>query len=280
MCLSYSDLACFLKEQKVLPDLDLKEIFKNPDDILKFFYELFSSDFDYKKVFSENFDLFCEIASPLKQLRDVPQNNPYHYADVFNHTIDAICICESKNWYVKLALLFHDIGKKSTRQTIDGTDHFYGHAKVGKSIIESWGIIFSDSSVINNIIFLVEVHNNVIPLTKSSVKKLRNKFDSLDVTIYDWIDMKRADILAHSVSDDLLFKLKIMEDLLDDLNSEEIMDSIKSLLPINGADIENLGFKGEVIGKIKKDCLDYFIMNRCLISREDLLSYIESKYID
>jgi putative nucleotidyltransferase with HDIG domain len=61
---------------------------------------------------------------------DQPQ---YHVDDVFTHTMKAVDLAEDD---VKLAALFHDIGKARTRSEDEKGVHFYGHDVVGAEMTE------------------------------------------------------------------------------------------------------------------------------------------------
>src|SRR5690606_19200514 len=60
-----------------------------------------------------------EIILPeIARMYGVEQNNPYHIYDVFHHTLKVV-ENTPKDEVLRLAALFHDIGKVHTRQTID-----------------------------------------------------------------------------------------------------------------------------------------------------------------
>ena len=69
------------------------------------------------KVILPEFDVMMQTA----------QNSPHHMYTVGEHTIQSLAQIESKKT-LRLAMLFHDIGKPSCKTTgEDGQDHFYGH---------------------------------------------------------------------------------------------------------------------------------------------------------
>lgn len=58
------------------------------------------------------------------QMAQTVQNNPHHCYDVAEHTIQAL-MHSAPEKTLRLALLFHDMGKAKTRTTDqDGVDHF------------------------------------------------------------------------------------------------------------------------------------------------------------
>jgi poly(A) polymerase/tRNA nucleotidyltransferase (CCA-adding enzyme) len=58
--------------------------------------------------------------------------NRFHAYDVFEHTLAATDKAPEENLVVRLATLFHDIGKPATRTEEDGEVHFYGHQFVSE----------------------------------------------------------------------------------------------------------------------------------------------------
>jgi tRNA nucleotidyltransferase (CCA-adding enzyme) len=65
----------------------------------------------------------------------VEQPGGYHRWDVFDHTM--VCVDNSpKKLNVRLACLFHDLGKPATREIVEDGATFYGHDRL--SIRKSW----------------------------------------------------------------------------------------------------------------------------------------------
>lgn len=64
----------------------------------------------------------------------VHQNGTHHVDDVFNHSLNALKFCKSKNWVVRFATLLHDIGKPVTFREVNGKATFYNHETVGAHI--------------------------------------------------------------------------------------------------------------------------------------------------
>jgi len=113
----------------------------------------------------EKVGLISSLFPEVDVMRDVTQNE-YHHLPVFEHSLECVKEFESlsEKWdglrqelhspvsehlsevvtppgtrsaLLKLALLFHDIGKPATREVqADGKVTFYGHQKVGRDIAE------------------------------------------------------------------------------------------------------------------------------------------------
>jgi poly(A) polymerase len=80
--------------------------------------------------------LLAQFAPELSALHGTSQNH-WHRFDVWTHTLNALeNLPPDASLLVRLATLFHDIGKPATR-TLDletGDAHFYGHADAGAQI--------------------------------------------------------------------------------------------------------------------------------------------------
>lgn len=67
------------------------------------------------------------------------QRADYHHKDVWGHTLDVldkICL-KTKDPYVRMCGLFHDIGKPATKKFVEGTGWvFHGHEETGAGMIE------------------------------------------------------------------------------------------------------------------------------------------------
>lgn len=108
----------------------------NLDDILDFVPEL---------LFSLNFD----------------QKHPHHHKTVWGHTVLALSK-SSKDFEVRLSLLFHDIGKPFSYQEGE-VRHFDGHASASALITEKvLTRLGYPEEFINRIVYLVRYHDTRI----------------------------------------------------------------------------------------------------------------------
>ena len=62
-------------------------------------------------------------------MMETPQHHPHHMYSVGEHTLKALEFTDPEK-VLRLSVLFHDFGKPQTRTTVDGVDHFHGHANV------------------------------------------------------------------------------------------------------------------------------------------------------
>lgn len=205
------------------------------------------------------------------------QNNPYHNRMLLDHSLTALEIAPP-TLGVRLALLFHDIGKTKTKVNDErGISHYYGHAKVSQVMSLCYlHMLKYDNATINMVGKLIEYHdvnfeNDEITLTKQ-LKRLLNKHGVYFVE--KLITVRKCDILAQNPKYyyDRLEKIYEVERILHDILIEGECFQIKNLA-INGNDLINeVGVKqgkevGEMLERLLCNVIDGTIDN----DREDLL---------
>ena len=150
---------------------------------------------------------------------------------------------------LKLAALFHDLGKPATR-TIDqnGTAHYYGHADISAQITDCILRRLKYSTAIREqVVTLVKAHMNMPPETKkAALKMLNNLGDSLS---FDLLDLIAADRKAttgkYSGKETNAAKELISQQLA--LKQCFTLSSLN----INGKDLISIGIpEGKEIGRI------------------------------
>lgn len=139
------------------------------------------------KVILPEFDVMMQTA----------QNSPHHMYTVGEHTIQSLAQIESKKT-LRLAMLFHDIGKPSCKTTgEDGQDHFYGHPQKGSEMARSiLRRLKFDNDTTQKVCCLVAGHDQNPPVTEQSVRRAAVRLGS--GAFPDIFAVKRADISAQS----------------------------------------------------------------------------------
>ena len=200
----------------------------------------------------------------------VEQNNPHHIYDVFHHTLKVV-ENTPKDEVLRLAALFHDIGKVHTRQTIDGVDRFFSHHIVSRDIAEKImeRLKFSNK-VKNEVLELISFHDRVILPKHKAVRRLLNLLEHTNID--KLLALKRADILGQNP--ELNFRLFDLDEI------EEIAKSEKKLtvkdLAVNGYDMIALGLKGKEIGRVLNYLLERVLENPEDNKKESLLYYAKA----
>ena len=136
-----------------------------------------------------NEEYIFSIIPELRSEVGFDQKHPHHNLDVFIHTLKALE--NSKNDYIiRLALLFHDIGKPLSCVEEDGVRHFPNHSVISEMITRKVLTRLNyEESVINEVCYLVKYHDT--PITMEDVEK---NYD-LQLKRYE---VQRSDVLAHN----------------------------------------------------------------------------------
>ena len=99
------------------------------------------------------------------------QNNPHHAYDVWTHTVHAVAAAPADR-VVRLALLFHDLGKPSCYTEDERGGHFYGHhaqsAGIARNVLNR---LHSDNETKDSVVTLVDLHDTVFSV--ESAKQIR-----------------------------------------------------------------------------------------------------------
>ena len=141
-----------------------------------------------------NKDEIYKIIPELKVCDGFDQHNDYHIYDVLEHILHVLDYVEN-NYLLRIAALFHDIGKPECFILDDeGIGHFYGHWNKSIEIFNKYIDLFdlSDSDV-KLIIDLIYYHD--LSMTRDNIPLFESIFnDKLNLLI----SLKKADILAQN----------------------------------------------------------------------------------
>lgn len=224
--------------------------------------------------------VFDKILPELMTLQDVEQNNPYHCHDVFYHSIEATRIIEPE-LHLKLAALFHDLGKAVTKTTDEnGIDHFYGHAKysvdIAKNVMKR---LKYDNKTIDKVLSLIKHHDRRVELSEKAIKKAMR--DIGEDLFFDWCKLRYADVASQEPTH-LKARAKKVFDIEDKAHLILASQDPFSLndLAVNGNHLIALGFKpGPHIGQVLNTLLEHVIENPMLNEKENLLNMARSYLI-
>ena len=142
-------------------------------------------------------ELFCLIPD-LEKCKGFVQNSEWHIYDVYEHILHVIDNVSS-NLILRLAALFHDIGKPSSySEDKDGVGHFYGHWKESQRIFDEFVIKHNiDKSISSNVSNLIYYHD--INISKLGDDKLTEMIQKLGFEgVQQLFELKRADLLAQN----------------------------------------------------------------------------------
>ena len=226
------------------------------------------TSFIIKKIFPEMY-----------ALSNVTHNSIYHLYDIYTHSLLVCAGIHTNNICLKLAALFHDIGKMNS-DSIDTerlTKHFYHHAK--ESVVMTAQILtrmrYSNDEIIN-ILTLIECHDMELKNNKKSIKRLLNKVgENLFENLLDLRMSDKENHLGLAMSKDE--KMNIIDTYKEIIYNNEVF-SIKDLA-ITGDDLIHLGYSpSPLFSKILNDCVELCIKKPECNTKKCLLEYVYEKY--
>ena len=203
--------------------------------------------------------IFDVILPEVQTMFECEQNNPNHYLNVGEHTIEVLKHT-SNDIVTRWAAFLHDIGKPETKSVNEktGFDSFYNHAEKSKEMSNDIlsKLKFSNTEK-KEILQLVEYHS----LNLSKISKIREFAANHSTEFIDKLrDLRLADIAGQSdferdskmtQSLDFFRKLQLV---IDDKTAIKICD-----LEINGDDLKDLGYTNKKLGaylqNVYKQCL-------------------------
>lgn len=240
----------------------VKLMMSDHPDYLKKAYEL-----GMTKVFMPEFDDAMETI----------QNNPHHCYNVGEHILHSLTNVR-KDKVLRLAMLFHDLGKARTRTTDEkGIDHFYGHveesAKIADDIMKR---LRFDNDTRHKVVKLVKYHDLDMALTPKGVRKAIVKLSEELFPLL--LQVQRADFMAQSMykRDEKEAELAEIERLYTRILEEQNCVSLKTLA-ITGSDLIAAGMKpGKEIGEVLQKLLEEVLEEPALNTKEVLLEKAKS----
>ena len=221
--------------------------------------------------------------TPIGDILNCEHQNPWHYADVFHHTMDVVKRVP-KTFELRWAALMHDFGKPAVKELKDdasGHYHYHGHQEVSANIAEKLADLLKFSNEQKEIVYkFVKYHDE--PLAEVRNAKFKAIVNEIGKDNFlNFIKLRAADAFAHR----LLMGTKFAIDFPDIIKERfsKIIDEDQALkvtdLKINGYDLINLGLQGKQIG----DCLNYLlelVLEDAALNNHEILIEQSKKFIE
>lgn len=225
-------------------------------------------DMGVTKVILPEFDVTMET----------PQNHPHHQYSVGEHILHSLLEVKADR-HLRLAMLFHDIGKPATL-TVDeeGITHFHGHPAVSEEMtIKILRRLKFDNDTIHRVSRLVKYHdygNGMEP----DLRIVRRAVNRMGEDIFpDFLLVKRADVMAQSLylREEKLRSLEKWKELYEEILSRRECVSLKTLA-VTGKDLLAMGKgPGKEIGEVLNALLELVLEHPEYNTRERLLEEAE-----
>ena len=225
-------------------------------------------DFGMTAVFLPEFD----------RIMETQQNHPHHCLSVGEHTLRALQEVEPDR-ILRLAALFHDIGKPATLTTDEnGITHFHGHAGVGADMTgQILRRLKFDNDTVKKVCKLVLYHdygNGQEP----DMRFLRRAVNRIGEDAFPGLfQVKRADIMAQSgyLRREKLSGLEQWQELYQKFLEEKQCVSLRTLA-VSGADLIGLGMEpGRKLGETLQKLLELVLEEPGRNTKEYLLAQAE-----
>jgi poly(A) polymerase/tRNA nucleotidyltransferase (CCA-adding enzyme) len=188
--------------------------------------------------------------------------NKHHIYEVYEHNLRSLDFAAKKNFnkYVRLAALFHDIGKPRVKKGEGPEATFYGHEIVGaKMTSQILSRLKFPKKEIEKITKLVRYHlfyYNPGEVSESSVRRLLLKVGSENIE--ELLQVRMADRIGSGVPKAEPYKLRHMRYVIEKVSQDPI--SVK-MLKVNGNDVMKILKEkpGPKIGQILDILLGYVL---------------------
>ena len=223
------------------------------------------------RILAENSEVLGVFMPQILPCVGFDQQNRHHDYDVWTHTCRAVG-ASVPELNVRLALLFHDLGKPETFTKDEKGGHFYGHheysAKHARDIMNA---LRADHATRDAVVTLVELHDTVFSGGRKQLHKLLCRIGPQRTR--ELLQVHRADVAAQSETcrEERLAQADGLFTILDELLEQENCFSLKDMA-VNGTDLVNLGAEpGPVIGQILKHLFGEITEGRLKNDREVLM---------
>lgn len=219
--------------------------------------------------------------TPLKDMLNCEHENPWHYADVFHHTLDVVRSVPC-NFELRWAALLHDCGKPKVKQPRPegpaGHYVYYGHPEISAQIsLEVMNILKFSNDEKEMIFKYIKYHDADLSECKiSNFKKILNDIGKSN--FLNFIKLRQADANAHKLIRSTQYAIdsidKIKKRYLKIIIDDEALKVTD--LDINGNDIIMYGgLKGKQIGACLRWMLEKVLENSKLNNKKDLLELLK-----
>ena len=252
-------------------------IFRNKELLKNIAAERISSEIN-KLIVGQNIgDLLLNYTSVIKviipeisEMIGFEQNNPYHYLDVWRHTIESVVNAPADK-VLRLTMLFHDIAKPKCYTVNDSVGHFYGHPQVSadmtKQILKR---LKYDKDTVKTVTQLIFYHDTDIQPKRKHIRRWLNRIG--EERFRRLIEVMKADAMAQSERSRMekINELEKVVPVLDEIIKQQLCFSLRDL-DVNGRDLIAAGVtEGAEIGKTLNRLLE-MVIDELLENEKDKL---------
>ena len=193
-------------------------------------------------------------------MMETPQHHPHHMYSVGEHTLKALEFTDPEK-VLRLSVLFHDFGKPQTRTTVDGVDHFHGHANVSaQETVRIMRRLKFDNATMDQVKRIVLYHDARPQPDERQIRRLLHRAGE-DI-FPELFQVMGADILAQSEYRKIekLVNLERVHQVYDEILKRKDCISLKNI-QVTGKDLIAAGMEpgkkiGEILNQMLEDVLE------------------------
>ena len=146
----------------------------------------------------KNEDYIFNIIPELRKSKGFNQNNPWHIYDVYDHILHVIDGVK-ENIILRLAALFHDVGKPYTyMEDENNIGHFYDHwtksCEIFLNFSKKYELPVDLTNEVNKLIYYHDI--NISKLNREELNKFLDEFSVDEINML--YEIKKSDLLAQS----------------------------------------------------------------------------------
>jgi len=225
-------------------------------------------------IFCHKMGLLPYIAPEIEVMVSVEQSRAHIY-DVYEHSLRALQHCADKMYTLelRLAALFHDIGKPSSRRRDKEQNiwTFYGHEVVGaKMVAKILGELRFPKKIVEKVTKLVRWHMFFADTEQISLSAVRRIISSVGRdNIWDLMNLRGADRMGMGRPKESPYRLRKYHSMVEEAMTDPVS---VGMLKIDGGDV--MKYSGEApgpkIGYILHALLEEMLDNPALNTEEYL----------
>lgn len=202
-------------------------------------------DFYIKKYF----DIIVQVIPELSLLQRFDLESEEHIYDGLEHSLVTVKNIEP-NLELRLAMLFHCLGKPYTKHTNDTGEVYYKDSNIKSSLIarDILNRLKFNKKVIQKVTKLIEYHDYIIPEDRNKMKDFLGRF-GVDL-VEDLFKVKKADLYGKSPA--CVSQVNVIEEEYVRLKSVMRKSSYikRNELRLTGRDLVDLGVTEDNVGNL------------------------------
>lgn len=230
------------------------------------------------RVLMDFSEIFARIIPALAPLIGYEQGSKYHNSTLYEHTARAVQAAPP-TIQMRLAMLFHDIGKPQCRSVDEnGECHYYGHCEISaKMTNEILRMLKCDNALREHVVEIVRYHDIPVDTSRRYIRRQLSRHgevfeEIMQAHIAD--DSAKADFCLERIP-----KIREVIDAAREISSEDVCLSARTLA-VSGNDLAEIVEPSPLMGKIISRLLEEVVDEKIPNEKNALLDRAKELLID